>query len=193
MMETQIYSYVQTPKGPKVITIFGYATRGVPGIEISGCGKLSKNIKEKLIYMTRARRLKLPTKRFVICIDLNDLEFDLPMSELKWIEFPVLLLFWYLAGLIPIKKLDDCVCAGWIDTRGDIYQTFTPNILEELMKKKVNPVVLKSLKLITTVESESHGLWNIDSSMLLEHIDLLNFKIDYTDKLSATPLNSSIA
>lgn len=192
-METQIYSYVQTPKGAKVITIFGYATRGVPGIEISGCGKLSKNIKEKLIYMTRVRKLKLPTKRFVICVDLNDLEFDLPQSELKWIEFPMLLMFWYLAGFIPIKKLDDCVCAGWIDTRGDIYQSFAPDLLPKLMKKKVNPVILKSLKLITSVGDQEHGLWNIDSAMLLEHIDCLNFKLDYIDKLSATPLNSSIA
>ena len=192
-METQIYSYVQTPKGPKVITIFGYATRGVPGIEISGSGKLSKNIKEKLIYMTRARKLKLPTKRFVICVDLNDLEFDLPQSELKWIEFPMLLMFWYLAGFIPIKKLDDCVCAGWISTRGDIYQSFAPNLLKELMKKKVNPVILKSLKLITSAGDQEHGLWNIDSAMLLEHIEYLNFKMDYIDKLSATPLNSSIA
>lgn len=192
-METQIYSYVQTPKGPKVITIFGYATRGVPGIEISGCGKLSKNIKEKLIYMTRVRKLKLPTKRFVICVDLNDLEFDLPQSELKWIEFPMLLMFWYLAGLIPIQKLDDCVSTGWIDTRGDVYQGFAPSTLQELMKKKVNPVVLKSLKLITSIHDDDQGLWCIDSAMLLEHIENLNFKLDYIDKLSATPLNSSIA
>lgn len=192
-METQIYSYVQTPKGPRVITIFGYATRGVPGIEISGCGKLGRNIKEKLIYMTRVRKLKLPTKRFVICVDLNDLEFDLPQAELKWIEFPILLMFWYLAGLIPIKKLDDCICAGWVDTRGDIFQSFAPVMLKQMMRKKVNPVVLNSLKLITSVSNEEHGLWSIDTSMLLEHIDQLNFKIDYIDKLSATPLNSSIA
>lgn len=192
-METQIYSYVQTPKGPRIITIFGYATRGVPGIELSGCGKLAKNIKEKLIYMTRVRKLKLPTKRFVICVDLNDLEFELPQGELKWIEFPILLMFWYLAGFIPIKKLEDCICSGWIDTRGDIYQTFTPTELEPLFRKKVNPVIFKSLKLISSIDDQEHDLWSIDASMLLEHIENLNFKMDYIDKLSATPLNSCIA
>ena len=47
-METEIKSYIKTKTGIKVITIFGYASRGVPGVEINGVGKLSKNIKEKL-------------------------------------------------------------------------------------------------------------------------------------------------
>ena len=92
-METQIYSYFKTPKGLKVVTIFGYATRGVPGLEITGFGKLSKNIKEKLIYITRTRKLKLPTKRFVICIDINDFDHDSTSQDLKWLEFPTLLIF----------------------------------------------------------------------------------------------------
>lgn len=192
-METQIYTYIHTPSGPKVITIFGYATRGVPGVEITGCNKLSKNIKEKLIFMTRVRKLKLPTKRFVICVDLNDLEFDLRQSDLKWIELPMLLMFWYLAGFIPIKKLDDCICSGWINTNGEIFQTFSPLNLKSLIKQKVNPVEMKSIKLITSLGDEEDDFWSIDSSMLLEHIENLSFKIDYMDKLSATPLNSSIA
>ena len=192
-METQICSYIKTSKGLKVVTIFGYASRGVPGIEISGCGKLSKNIKEKLIYLTRTRKLQLPTKRFVLCVDVNDLEQELSVSDLKWIEFPLLLLFWYLAGLIPIKKLDDCICAGWVNTSGEIYQGKSPRSLSDVLSVKFNPIVMKSMKLISSCPEEDQTLWQIDSAMLLEHIKDLKFKYDYMDKDSAIPLKATMA
>jgi len=192
-METQIFAYLKTSKGFRVVTIFGYATRGVPGLEITGLGKMAKTTKEKLIFMTRTRKLSVPTKRFAICVDLNDLEGEIAPEELKFLEFPILLLFWYLAGFLPIKKLDDCVCAGWINTRGEIYQPMTPIALKILLKNKVNPVMMRSLKLITSLEEDDHGLWAINASLLLEHIKDLVFKMDYIDKASAIPRKSFIA
>ena len=192
-METQIRSYVLTSRGVKIVNIFGYATKGVPGLEINGVGKLSKNIKEKLIYLTRTRRMKLPTKRFVICVDINDLDGDYQWSELKWLEFPILLLFWYLAGLLPIQNLDDCLSAGWVSTKGDIYQSFLPAQIEQELRKKLNPVEVNNLKLISCIIEEEHDFFSIESAMLLEHIDNLNYKIDYIDNVSATPINSFIA
>ncbi len=176
-METQIHSFYQTPKGAKLVTIFGYATKGVPGLEINGAGKLSKNIREKLIYLTRTRRLSLATKRFVICVDINDLDNNIDLAQLKWLEFPILLLFWYLAGLIPIAKFDDCLCSGWINSNGEIYQKALPKNLTSILKEKLNPVEMKSLKYISMVE-ESSALWTIDSDLLLEHIPDLSFKRD---------------
>jgi len=192
-METQIHSFYQSPKGAKLVTIFGYATKGVPGLEINGAGKLSKNIREKLIYLTRTRRLSLATKRFVICVDINDLDTSQDWGQLKWLEFPILLLFWYLAGLIPISKFDDCLCAGWISSSGEIYQKEQPKELTRLLREKLNPVEMKSLKYITMAETEeSSPLWTIDSHLLLEHIPNLKFKIDYIDKVSDKPINSFI-
>lgn len=190
-MESQINSFIKGPKGLQVVSIFGYATNGVPGLEVIGCGSLSKNIKEKIIYITRTRKLKLPTKRFVLCVDVNDLDKKLGVEELKWLEFPILLLFWHLAKILPIQKLDDCICEGWINTNGEIYQKEIPKMLKDTLAIKMNPMQLKSLKLITTLQEDE--FWSIDSSMLLEHIENINFKEDYIDKFSATPLNSTIA
>lgn len=192
-METQIRSYITTSKGVKSVNVFGYATKGVPGLEINGVGKLSKNIKEKLIYLTRTRRMKLPTKRFVICVDINDLDGDIPWSELKWLEFPILLSFWYLASLLPISKLDDCLCAGWISSKGDIFQTHSPSHLKFELLKKLSPVEVMDLKLITFVNENEGDFYAIDSAMLLEHIENINFKLDYIDNNSAIPINSFIA
>lgn len=192
-METQIRSYIATSKGVRTVTIFGYATKGVPGLEVNGVGKLSKNIKEKLIYLTRTRKMNLPTKRFVICVDINDLDNDIALCELKWLEFPILLVFWYLASLLPINKLDDCLCAGWVSSKGDIFQTNSPARLKQELLKKLNPVEVMDLKLITFVEEYEGDFYSIDSAMLLEHIVNINFKLDYIDNDSAIPTNSFIA
>lgn len=192
-MQSQIYSYLSTSKGTKLVTIFGYATRGVPGVEVNGIGKMGKNIKEKIIYLTRSRNMKLPTKRFVINIELNDIDFEISNQDLKHIEFPLLLLFWYLAGFIPIKKLDDCISGGFVNTLGQVYQGPIPKELDLVIKRKVGPVRFKSIKHIGVDGIYSGGLFKIQINKLLEHIPNLEYKKDYIDKLSATPLNSSIA
>lgn len=192
-METQIRSYIATSTGVKTVNIFGYATKGVPGLEINGVGKLSKNIKEKLIYLTRTRKMKLPTKRFVICVDINDLDGDIPWCELKWLEFPILLAFWHLASLLPIRKLDDCLCAGWISSKGDIFQSNSPAKLRYELLKKLSPVEVMDLKLITFIEDYEGDFYAIDSAMLFEHITNINFKLDYIDNVSAIPIKSFMA
>jgi hypothetical protein len=44
IMETQIKAFYKTPQGIRFVTLFGYASKGVPALEINGFGKLSKNI-----------------------------------------------------------------------------------------------------------------------------------------------------
>lgn len=192
-MQTQIKSYILSNKGIRFITLFGYSTRGVPGLEINGAGKLSKNIKEKLIFLTRQRGIKLPTKRFVICLDLNDFDNDIELKELKFIELPILLLFWYLAEILPIKKLENCLCSGWFNTNGSIYQSPYPEDIQILLNNDLNPVELKSLTLISNQITDKTKFKILDSRMLLEHIEGLSFKTDYIDRDSAMPLKSFIA
>lgn len=174
-METQINSFVVTPQGCKVISVFGYSSKGIPGLEIIGMGKLAKNIKEKCIYLTRIRRLSLPMRRFVICIDLNDLEENMTSRNLKWLEFPILLAFWHLAGLVPIAKLDDCLTAGHVSVTGEIIHMPLPADITQRLQQKLNPMATKGIKLISNL-TEEH-LWSIDSAMLLEHIPDLSFKL----------------
>ena len=191
-METQIKAFYKTPQGIKFVTIFGYATKGVPSLEINGVGKLSKNIKEKMIYLTRIRKLQIPLKRFVVCVDLNELN-DQHAHNLKWLEFPLLLTYWYLAGLIPIKKLDNCLTSGWIKTNGEIYQMPIPISFKDGFKEAYSPIEQKSVKLISLKRDFEMGIDVINSSKLLEHIPSMKFRLDYMESSSAIPIKSIMA
>ncbi len=171
-METQVRTFYQTSKGFKVFTIFGYATKGIPSLEINGAGKLSKNIKEKLIFLTRNRKLNIPHRRFVICIDQND-DIDNDEALLKWLEFPLLLTYWYLAGLVPIGRLENCFCSGWIKPNGEIFH-FPLNERQEQILSKGLPAPERDRVLFIGKNDSS-----IDSQMLLEHIPNLQFHYDY--------------
>lgn len=103
----------------KVISIFGYTTKGIPGIEIKGMGKEGLFLKEKLIYLTRLNKIKMPLNRFVICIDLHKVNKVSP-DESRWLELPLLILFWHMIGVLPIGKLDDCFVAGTVSSSGTV-------------------------------------------------------------------------
>lgn len=181
-METQVKAYYSSPEGLKFVTIFGYTTKGVPGLEINGIGKLSKNVKEKLIFLTRSRKLPLPLRRFVICVDVNDLS-EQKIENLKWLEFPLLLMFWFLGGMIPISKLNDCLCSGWIAANGNIYQMPKESNLYHLAQQEFTQENLAELKIIHQPEYGDDAFWLIESSLLLEHIPRLKFCIDHSVQL----------
>lgn len=185
-METQIRSFYNSSQGVKLVTIFGYSTKGVPGLEINGAGKLSKNMKEKIIYLTRMRKLAIPLRRFVICVDLNELH-DQSVHNLKWLEFPLLLMYWYLSGLIPIGKLENCLCSGWMKANGDIYQMHMPTNLNQILSKELNPIEKKSLRVISIPDLVDSQTQIIETSLLLAHIPKLSFRNDYIDNSSAIP------
>ncbi len=181
-METQMKAFYRTPQGIKFVTIFGYATKGVPSLEINGVGKLSKNIKEKLIYLTRTRKIQVPLRRFVVCVDVNEVN-DRETQHLKWLEFPLLLIYWYLCGVVPIRRLDNCMCSGWVKTNGEVFQMKLPaQIKVEHANKET-----KLISLNNTCEGE---IDMIDSTLLLQHIPNLRFKLDYIDNDSAIPTKS---
>ena len=192
-METQIKAFYHTPQGVKFVTIFGYATKGVPSLEINGVGRLSKNIKEKIIYITRTRKLRVPLRRFVICVDMNEINMQSD-QYLKALEFPILLLYWYLCELVPIRKLDDCLTSGWLKANGEIYQLRAPANFVQNHEKYFDLTDKNSLKLIGPASrGDNLDLCLIESSLLLEHIENLKFKLDYIESDSAIPLKSCIA
>lgn len=129
-METQLQSCYFTKKGPTLITLFGYATKSVPGLEINGLGKYGKAIKEKIVFVTRSRQLQIPLKRFVLNAEISDDVGDLESASVKWLEYPLLLHYWYLAGLLPISKLDNCLAVGSLTPSGDVVEFINQPVID---------------------------------------------------------------
>lgn len=170
-METRLNSFYITPMGTKTITLFAYATKGVPGLEVNGISKFSKNIKEKIIFITKQRNIKIPNLRYVLCIDMNDFDERLGWAQLKWLELPLLLTYWHLAGVIKIKKLDNCFCAGEIKVTGDIIHLYPPN---DLLEKINNDKRFHRWSFIQNFSSEDVNVLN--SEYLFQDIPELRIK-----------------
>lgn len=130
-METQLKSVILTDRGPKPISIFGYANNGLPGLEIIIPGVNTKRLKEKFIFLTKSRKLPIPLKRYLICAETREIGKHDSYDSL---ELSMLILFWHLAGLIPIMNLSDCFCSGTVSSTGKIsHYVFNQNFYEELM------------------------------------------------------------
>ena len=100
----------------KVCSIFGYASKGLPGLEIAGLDKRARVIKEKLVYIGRHYGVRVPIRRYVLCVE----DFCSESKESRWLELPLLILYWKLAGILPIKKLENCFCGGKISVTGGV-------------------------------------------------------------------------
>lgn len=167
-METQLQTCYFTKKGPFLITLFGYATKSVPGLEINGIGKYGKSIKEKIVFITRTRALQIPLKRFVLNVDMTDDLGDLESSSVKWLEYPLLLHYWYLAGLLPITKLDNCLAVGSLSPSGVVEEPLSPVV--------VNLCEEHRLHLIASTGGLESSLGIIDGKDLFGTIADLEFK-----------------
>lgn len=165
-METQIRSYSFSKRDEGMVTLFGYATKSLPGLEINGLGKYGKTLKEKIIFLTRSRQLPVPLKRFVISTEY-DLDHD--PETLRWLDLPILLLYWYLAGILPMGRLDNCLAVGHI-TPGGVLVGKTG--LELIRTAKQNQLLLLGLPELW----HGQGVECIDSRELLGHVPELEFR-----------------
>ena len=129
---------------------------------------------------------------FVLCVDVNELSSQ-NVQELKWLEFPFLLLYWYLAGLVPIRKLDDCLSSGMIHVSGVITHLVLPPSFREIVKEHFKNECIEQLKIIESSEAHTSSLYQIDTKLLLEHIPLLDVNGSYMESSSAIPIKSFIA
>ena len=68
-----------------------------------------------------------------------------------------------------------------------------PFSFDEAYKYYFRPMERKELKLISLFKEKEQDLDVLDSSLLLEHIPDLNFRIDHMDRVSAIPTNSLMA
>lgn len=167
-METQLQSCYFTKRGPALITLFGYATKSVPGLEINGLGRYGKSIKEKIVYVTKTRGLHIPLKRFVLNVEITDDLGDLESSSVRWLEYPLLLHYWFLAGLLPILKLDNCLAIGSINPSGLVEEPITSSIIN-LCEENGLHLISSQLGL-----ESPHGI--IDGKDLFGEVTHLDFK-----------------
>jgi hypothetical protein len=118
------------------VDIFGYASNGIPGIEIVGVGKYARSMKEKFIYLSREKRLKFPLKRFVLCVEgeLEGKKFK--DEEYRYLELPLLVMLWSLTGHLPLGQLEDCFASGKISIEGGV----TPLPMTENDQKQLNDI-----------------------------------------------------
>ncbi len=141
VMEMQTNSYIFSKKNQSPVTLFGYSTKSLPGLEIHGLQKHGKTLKEKIIFITRSRQLVVPMRRFVLACDELD-SFD--AETVKWLEFPLLILYWHLAKIIPMSRLDNCLSAGHIHPNGLITIRVAPEMIIEAINQ--NWILLSLLK-----------------------------------------------
>lgn len=102
------------------VDIFGYASNGIPGIEIVGVGKYARSMKEKFIYLSREKKLKFPLKRFVLCVEGEIEGKKFKEEEYRYLELPLLMMLWSLTGHLPLQGLEDCFAAGKISVEGEV-------------------------------------------------------------------------
>ena len=115
-MELRLKSFCQTSHGPELIDLFGYCCKGMPSLEVLLHARTSRVLKEKIIFLTKSRKMRLPPRRYILCTDIDGIRYS--QNDLNDFELPFLILFWSMAEALPIKKLDDCVCSGKIQING---------------------------------------------------------------------------
>ncbi len=163
-MEIKINALVLNRNNYQWCEVFGYTSKGQPGIEIIGLGSRGRSIKEKLTYLSKRRKLTFPVLRFVICVEGENLE----KADVEYLELPILLAFWSMANIVPIKRLDQCFCSAKVSLEGEIqYLSISSQVwikIEQNLKKKERDVVY----LGENLESEYEGIRVISAHDLLE-------------------------
>ena len=104
---------------PSWVQLFGYTSKGIPGVDIIGLNSFSKSLKEKLIFLSRENNLSFSMKRYVLCFERHE-KFEIKNFDLTQLELPFLILFWSLSGHLPITRLDNCLAFGQVGLDGRI-------------------------------------------------------------------------
>lgn len=136
-MQQSLKSFIPFEQKYVGVQVFGYATKGLPGLEVVGLGRYSRNIKEKLIYLTRQEGMVLPKRRYVLCVEQDEEVRGIKDDHLRWLELPLLLLYWTLAEGLSIHQLKNCFCAGKVRLDGSLApQRFPEGFLTQIQSRE---------------------------------------------------------
>jgi len=130
------------------VDIFGYSSKGIPGIEIVGVGRHARSMKEKFVYLSRTKQLKFPMRRYVLCVEgeLEGKKFK--DEEYRYLELPLLVMLWSLTGHLPFRQLDDCFAAGKVSVEGEVSVLNLNSVEQNLLNDLFNLNEDQSLKII---------------------------------------------
>ncbi|MBF0359768.1 MAG: hypothetical protein HQK49_02100 [Oligoflexia bacterium] len=172
-METRIKGVYLSKKGPSIIDIYGYSSKGLPGIDLIGIGRKGQNIREKFIYISKCRKLSIPLKRYALCIEDNCSIKLKDEDGIGWLELPLLLLFWCLAGVVSINNLERCFAAGKVMVDGKIVILRMNNSLLELLMNNNNNSSSSS-----DSENNSWNLFSIENNKNAEEFKIYGLPLD---------------
>lgn len=112
----KINAYIPTTSQLKKVEVFGYTSRSQPGLEIVGLSGKGRTIKEKITFLSKRRKLKFSLLRYVLCVEGEDLS----KGDIEYLELPLMICFWTMAGILKMGRLDNCLCAGKVSLEGEI-------------------------------------------------------------------------
>jgi hypothetical protein len=115
-MEIKIHSVIPGQSHYHHVEVFGYNSKSQPGLEINGLNGKGRIIKEKITFISKKRKLKYPLKRFVLCVEGEGLD----KSQIEYLELPLMICFWSMAGILPINRLDNCFAAAKVSLDGKL-------------------------------------------------------------------------
>lgn len=129
-MEIKINSIIPAQSHLQQVEVFGYNSKSQPGLEINGLNGKGRIIKEKITYLSKKRQLKYPLKRFVLCVEGEGLD----KSQVEFLELPLLICFWSMAGILPLKRLDNCFAAAKVSLDGRLTMPPLTKDMVEIME-----------------------------------------------------------
>jgi len=164
-MNSSLFSYYLGPNGQyQLVSLFGYRSNSVPGLNILGPTNWCRSLREKIIYLSRTRKLALPLNKYVLVIE--DYE-QLDAEVLPNLELPLMILYWNLAGILPLYSLDDCLLSGQVSSHGEI-KIPIPNLGElQNLTSKMDSRWGKTHKILTSCQL---SMPSIDINKVIEGV-----------------------
>lgn len=158
----------------KVVSLFGYRSNGVPGIEIKGLPNNQNVVREKLVYLSKMFGVKVPIRRFHLCLDLPKEVLKMKKNSIddRYFDLPLLLLYWSLAEVIHVHGLEYCFSLGHIETNGRIMipslsETFLIH-LQSIIKEKTS----RSMTFISAKENDYLALNCLPINSILDEVKM---------------------
>lgn len=166
-MEIKINSIIPGQSTYQKVEVFGYNSKSQPGLEINGLNGKGRLIKEKITFLSKKRKLKYPLKRFVLCVEGEGLE----KSQVEFLELPLLICFWSMAGLLPLKRLDNCFASAKVSLDGII----TVQKLNEDVLNLIEGVHATSFKAEEKLLYLGDADENLNGSTFLQPMDVVTY------------------
>jgi hypothetical protein len=177
-MQNYIVGLIREKGNVIPVELFGYDSKGMPGIEILGLGTYGRTVKEKFVFLTKSLGLKIPLRRYVLSVDDKVLR-DIKKKDYVYLEFPLLILYLSLAEIIPIKNLSDCFTCGSVQVLGLVVQPdLSHNDLLAVKTYLQNSYLshIESLKFITHVPADlPNKMHFLDSKEIFSSMPALKF------------------